>query len=436
AQHNDHPVFFPSLIWLPILHYFENYQTLLFLVGCAITLATLFLWIVSLGRSPTLGLTHRLALGLLMTVSTLWLGKANITASGGFSAMNSLATTAVLAGLLALSFLRTAEGVKRIGLLALVISSGLVATFSFATGLAAWPAYLLLAVFRRSGGRVACLLGASGLFAAVVFLLLPNDSKSEIGAGLGQIIFALPVLLLHFLQVLGSPWLHYASESAFDGSPAGWTYLTSAFLGGLGLAFAAWMAWRRYRAVRVYEPAETVALGMTFFILGSIALIVLGRTGLMTVRPDDVFAPRYCFWSPFFWAALPVLTLYSWARLCAFPSLFGLLALALTLGAIPSQVKIGQAYSQGRKVTETAALRLVCGVEDEASLQQLFRNNLFSAKIIYPLARIYRARSLDMFAWPGASLVGQRMPPPEDLPSQLPGTIWPLEGGCDSSTNT
>ena len=30
VKHNDHPVFFPSLVWLPILYYFHNDQTLLF----------------------------------------------------------------------------------------------------------------------------------------------------------------------------------------------------------------------------------------------------------------------------------------------------------------------------------------------------------------------------------------------------------------------
>ena len=37
-RHNDHPLFFPSLIWLPILYFFHNDQTLLFFCGLAIYL--------------------------------------------------------------------------------------------------------------------------------------------------------------------------------------------------------------------------------------------------------------------------------------------------------------------------------------------------------------------------------------------------------------
>ena len=132
-RHNDHPTFFPSLLWLPILYFFQNNQTLLFWVGQVVTLTTLALLLVSLWRSPSLGLLPRLALGLIYTLATLWLGKANVIASGGFSCMTSLLLSAVVAGLLALGQLKTNESTSARGwLFVSVLAAGIVATFSSA----------------------------------------------------------------------------------------------------------------------------------------------------------------------------------------------------------------------------------------------------------------------------------------------------------------
>ena len=50
-------------------------------------------------------------------------------------------------------------------------------------------------------------------------------------------------------------------------------------------------------------------------------------------------------------------------------------------------------------------------MKEERSLQQLFRTSESAADRVLPLAEIYRQRGIDMFAWPGANLVGRQLPP-------------------------
>ncbi|MBA3352251.1 MAG: hypothetical protein H0U23_07485, partial [Blastocatellia bacterium] len=70
-------------------------------------------------------------------------------------------------------------------------------------------------------------------------------------------------------------------------------------IGVLGVALAVYCLIAWYFSARTNEPAETVAVGLTIFILGSMVLIVIGRSGLMAINPRTVLATRYSFWSPF-----------------------------------------------------------------------------------------------------------------------------------------
>jgi hypothetical protein len=312
-------------------------------------------------------------------------------------------------------------------------AAGTVASFSFGTGLAAWPAFFCLALILRTGWKFAAGLGAIGLLNAAIFFALPNDNKTEIGHGLSQLWSNSPRLFVRFLEILGAPWIHYGAGWLV--SPHGGAAIfVAGVVGGCGLLLAAYFTIQYLSSRRILEPAETIGLGLLFFILGSMGLIVIGRAGLMITNPVDVLSPRYCFWSPFFWLALPVLALYSWPQLRLYPAGLCLLALAIAVGTLPSQFRIGAVYEHWRKATEDAALRLVCGTEDEATLQRLFRNARYSEKIIRPLASIYRERGLDMFAWPGARLVGQVLPPSTASQSDGPGSLgyWQVEQIVDT----
>ncbi len=429
-KHNDHPLLFPSLVWLPILYFFHNNQTLLFFCGLVITLTTLIIILVSLWRSPSLGLLSRLAIALISTVACLWLGRANILASGGFNAINSMTLGAVLAGLLALDRLpTTSRGATRRQLFAVSVAAGIVATFSFGTGLAVWPAFALIVLLYRLGWKMAGALGTAGILSAAIVIFLPNNGETDLDDALSRLWPEWRSLIGRFCEVLGAPWINYGSGWLFPARITSETYLFAGAIGALGLLLGLYFLIARHHSTRTPEPAETVALGTILFIAGSIALIVIGRGGVITANQHAVLASRYFYWSTIFWAALPVLVLYRWPRLRGYPTTLSLLALLLAAGALPSQLQIGDEYRETRRATEDAASRIICGLEDEPSLQQLFKGPTSSVNRIRPLASIYRERGLDMFAWPGASLVGKFLPPPTKSRSEEPKLLgdWQVD---------
>ena len=182
---------------------------------------------------------------------------------------------------------------------------------------------------------------------ATIFLFLPNDSKTEVGHGLSQLSGAFLNFIGPLFQVLGAPWIHYGSGWLFPRPMDSGVLLAAGIIGALGFLPGLYFVLARYRSPRATEPAELVAFGVMLFGLGSIVLIVIGRGGIMAASPREVLAPRYCFWTPFFWAALPVLAFYRWPRLQDYSAVYSLLALALAVGAIPSQLKVGAAYAHG-----------------------------------------------------------------------------------------
>lgn len=149
--------------------------------------------------------------------------------------MNSLATMAVVGGLLAFSSLRETSSHKtRLVLVLSTLAAGVIATFSFASGMAVWPALLTLAFLRRTAGKILAALGLTGAACLAIFLCMPNNSKSEVGGSLGGLLNHPLMLVLHFAQVLGAPW-GFASEWLFPPGTEPSTLLIAAVTGGLGL---------------------------------------------------------------------------------------------------------------------------------------------------------------------------------------------------------
>ena len=357
-KHNDHPVFFPTLIWLPILLYFHNDQTLLFVCGCLLTLGTLFLIFYALWRCSDLEPIPRLVLALIATLASLWMGKANIITSGGFSCMNSLAMSAVIGGFLLLEGSRRVGSKSgRIGIFFLVALAGTIASFSFGSGLAAWPAFISLCFFLKLRTGFACNLGAVGLINAAIFVAMPNDGRTEVGRGLLLFWSALPQLFAGFAEVLGAPWIH--SGWRFFGSPQSEAAIyVAAFAGGCGLLLATYLLFQRFRALQPRDTAETIAVGLLVFILGSVALIVIGRGSLMATQPREVLASRYCFWTPFFWFTIPVLAFFHWRSLRFHRTAITSVALLLTACSLPSQIHFGAAYARARKKNRKRSVAL------------------------------------------------------------------------------
>ena len=135
-------------------------------------------------------------------------------------------------------------------------------------------------------------------------------------------------------------------------------YLVAGIIGALGVGLAVYCLIACYLSARTNEPAETVAVGLTIFILGSMVLNcdralwpdgnqpAHGRSRLVIA-----FGALSCG------RRLPVLSLYCWPRLTGYSTPLSLFALALAAGTIPSQLRAGAEYATWRKTTEDAALQ-------------------------------------------------------------------------------
>jgi hypothetical protein len=264
----------------------------------------------------------------------------------------------------------------------------------------------VIAALYRLGWKTVTIFCVGGVVSAGIILALPNDTVDAWETnGAAQMLLSLPRTLIRFVQLLGAPWFYYGRGWIFPLQDNATTYIITGLIGLFGLFLAGTFTFEHIRLPRQRELAETVALGMMLGMLGSLALVALGRSALLNPNPHEVLAPRYYFWSAFFWGTLPVQMFYRWPRTRAWPGTLTLVVLFLAAAAIPSQRAAGKNYAAGRRLAEAAGMRLVCGVENRQDLQNLFRGD-HSEAAVYSLASLYRRLNLDMFAWPGAKYVG------------------------------
>src|SRR5437667_5478444 len=154
-KHNGHSLFFPSFIWLTDLRFFHGNQQLVFYVGLTLLLIATGLLLVPAWRDQTIELTGKVISTLIVIVGTFWMGRSNITASGGFNCIASLLMAGAEVSFICLPSMRTCSARFWAATFA-VIAGGFVASFSFGAGLATWPTLFFLAcvlslLWRTSG---------------------------------------------------------------------------------------------------------------------------------------------------------------------------------------------------------------------------------------------------------------------------------------------
>ena len=406
-KHGGHSLFFPSFFWLMDLRFFHGNQELLFIAGLTLLFITAGLLLVPVWRDQTVGLSAKMLSTLVLIVGNFWMGRAAITACGGFNCICSLIMAcAALAFLLVPKMCATSPGFLSATLI--VVLAGFVASFSFGAGLAIWPTLLFLAWCLRFPTYSVLLLALAGLIAATVLVLLPPhlDWRFPITAD---------VAFVWFCRLLGNP----VSYAAFAWWPDKFyaQLLQSSdlavFSGAIGLALALVAVLPKIVRRNVQKSGlEFTGLALMVFNLSVIAIIVAGRANHFRTVPNEVAAPRYLFWSTLFWTGLLLIAIQCaqsklWLRWPVY-----LVALALPVLAFPAHYKSGLNTRWARYLGESAATSLVNGVRDEQQVKILW----LWPKEIYRVAEQLRVRRLDMFAdglqdWIGineASLFGGR----------------------------
>lgn len=415
-KHNGHSLFFPSFLWLGDLRFFHGDQHPLFLAGLALLFVTALLLLIPVWRDETVSLTAKIISTLVVIVGNFWMGRASITATGGFNCSCSLVMVGAALGFLVLPTM-FASSRQALRATLIVVCAGVVASFSFGTGLAVWPTLLLLAWCLRLPWKAIMILAVAGLVVAVIFILLPPPSS--LPGGLHSPFAFVPALsgeLSSLCRMLGAP-IFYAA-SAWCTTPLTTQAAQSSFLalccGALGLATGTTLIVLATIGRRLAKSGlERVGLALVTFDLTALAFIVTGRAQHFRLLPFEVLAPRYLFWSTLFWTGLLLVIIERtdarhWLRWPAY-----LIAFVSPILLWPKHYQDGVHWRYARWKAESAAMSLVNGIRDEQQTKILFQQQRQPGQRV---AEQLRARRLDMFAdglqdWIGvseASLLGER----------------------------
>ncbi|MDQ3414989.1 MAG: hypothetical protein M3480_08505, partial [Verrucomicrobiota bacterium] len=295
---NNHSLFFPSFIWLSDLHFFHGNQTILFGVGLALQAASTFLLLLPIWRDPGLDVTGKYLGTLTIICGSFWMGRATITTSGGFNCITSLVMLSAAAGFLILPRMRTVS-TPTWRTTTLLICAGFVATFSFGSGMAVWPTFLLLGWNLRVPRRSLAIIAFATLVALLIFSLLPPpEDSSALWESLSSLGLIFAALLKQLCSLIGAP-IFYSISAWHGAKPTAALIQTSGWLlwgGAAGLALSAIVVTARLtRRDLDGRNMEFVGLALITFNLFVLLSVVASRAQLFLEIPVDVAAPRYLF---------------------------------------------------------------------------------------------------------------------------------------------
>ena len=307
AQHNEHRPFFPRLIWLA-LAITTDYNTKaelwvnFLLAGATLGLFISYtLWVWKRLGQPSIAAFVFIPLVTLLTFNMVqwesWLT--------GFQAVMYLGMMCVIAGFIVLVRYPTWTG------FAGAVALGVVGVYSMANALLYWPIGLLLLITlpkRSSRTAQATLWLAIGALVMVMFFTGWHSPQVNV-ASIGAIN---PVTYVHWmLNFLGAALLAYPPAFIF---------------GILSLALLGWIGYRGRSLL--YTPEAMPYIAIILFILGSAAIIALGRSH---GGAHLALAPRYVTMTSWYWAAIIALWSLVPARPALQKSVLAVIALVLLL---------------------------------------------------------------------------------------------------------
>jgi len=151
-KYGSHSMFFPTLLWSIDIAWFRSNQQLLFVIGLALLILSAIVLLVATWQDKTIGTTAKLVATLVVVVANFSMTRAHITAIGPFNCICSLVVVGALAAFYTLALI--CDGTRPYWtLMILVVTSGLIASFSFGSGFAVWPTLLILGWSARLSWR-------------------------------------------------------------------------------------------------------------------------------------------------------------------------------------------------------------------------------------------------------------------------------------------
>lgn len=395
---NGHMELIPDLIRVAELEWFAADQRLQMLIGILLALAS-WLWMLLGLRGSAVESSRFWAIALLLALGLFWLGNYRALTHAN-ETVHAYAVTLGLFGGVLLAWRGGVPATMGAALCAVL------ASLSFGSGLAVFPAVLLVLALRRAPGRDYLPIAAA-LLGVFLLMLVLRDGTAEsmrLPDPLGRI-----EALLRWLggPALFASWPLWDPEIAARVPNAGlrgalgtfadsyeqvagpamlarWPHLGWGLLGVAGFGWALLRSWREPDLVRV---AGTAVAAFALCVGG---LIVWVRAVYFDSHPDQLLAPRYLVWSSLFWAGLG-LVLMDALR----PGRAALLALSLCVLTLPSQLWMYQLAAGQKQTAERSALAAAVGViEPGLPLGETVPEDLIRA---LPLLRQAEAA---VFAWP------------------------------------
>lgn len=353
---NGHRPVFPNLVIMAELAWLHGNHWLQFVVGLSAACASAALIAIAAWRERQSPAFVRAACAMLGVLGIFWLANGRMLFHSYESVHVYLLTLAVVvAG--ACVYEASARGSVR--WMAFASAAAMLAMFCFGSGVAAFPAIILLAFALRLPSRWFLIPAGTLAFCLFLYLFaLPGDE------GVRGVISVHPLdSAVVAIDWLSSPWvrgwLGYAEPSLDPNATTGLLYLrfgpwlVAAANIMTALTHLSWQLLARavsmagivvflYRFAsltfdRAQRPSrlEVIASMLCLFALATATLIGLGRLGYFGIHPEEVYADRYLVWPSLFWSGLVILLVcrrrVSGARkqTIAFTALAGVLPLAL-----------------------------------------------------------------------------------------------------------
>ena len=413
---NGHRELFPNLVRVLELEWLHANQWLQITIGAGLACATVAVLVWGIRREPADAAAKAAAL-FFSVAGIFWLGNERALAHGNESVHVYLVTLCLALGCWLLSERSADASPKR---LAIAVLLGVVATFSFGSGIACFAGYVMVLLLRRAPWSSVGAVLAGAIMAAALHLSLGNTGLGNAG---GPSLRLLPQLL----SWLCAPFV-YAAWPLLDSSVAmqipiapareaslllarGFEGLfgqvrmavwPNALLatGGIGwLLLSSRATWRQPAGGRM----QRVALGMAWFALTVGVLMCVSRTAYFVQYPQEVAAPCYLPWSSLFWSGLVMSTMLRWRPSRHVHSAMWALLAAVLLA--PSQVWMAMLAYRTQSVAELNAVGAAVGVIGENA--ELGENVPSEIAAALPLLR---RSGTAMFAWPETRAMGKPLP--------------------------
>lgn len=413
---NGHREIFPNIVRVLELEGLQANQWLQLVVGALLACATVLVLVHGIRREPA-GPAARASAILFAVIGIFWLGNERSLTHGNESVHAYLVTLCLVAGCWLLSD-RTADlSPMR---LASALLLGMVAAFSFGSGIACFVAFAVVLLLRRARWQSLVALGAGAIAVLTAHLLL-GETGVEIMVGWSPVEQATQLLRWLSAPALYVAWplldsdaaaaipvasLREASMPLALGFERLFGVVQTALwpnallsLGGIAWLLASSHAAWRHDASRMQQ----VALGVAWFALAVGVLVCLSRADYFVQQPQQVVAPRYVPWSSLFWSGLGMATVLRMPS--ASPGRSAACALLVAVLLLPSQVWMAMLAHRAQSLAELTAVGAAVGVLAEDSA--LGENVVDEITTALPLLRQSGA---SIFAWPETRAMGQPVP--------------------------